>query len=38
MGITIRKHEIIDGLRRDVLPPEFKNFKIPGSRPDTGYK
>ncbi|SRR6476620_8499766 len=37
MGVTIRKHEIIDGLRRDVLPPEFKDFTIPGSRPGTGY-
>ncbi len=37
MGVTIRDHEIIDGLRRDVLPPEFKDFKIPGSRPGTGY-
>jgi hypothetical protein len=37
MGITIRKHEIIGGLRREVLPPEFKDFKIPGSRPGTGF-
>lgn len=37
MGVTIRKHEIIDGLRREVLPAEFEDFKIPGSRPGTGY-
>lgn len=37
MGVTIRKHEIIDGLQREVLPPEFKDFHIPGSRPGTGY-
>lgn len=37
MGVTIRAHEIIDGLQRQYLPPEFQNFKIPGSRPGTGY-
>jgi len=37
MGVTIRNHELIDGLRREVLPPDFKEFKIPGSRPGTGY-
>jgi len=37
MGVTIRKHEIIDGLRREVLPPEFNDFKISGSRPGTGF-
>ena len=37
MGVTIRAHEIIDGLQRQYLPAEFKDFKIPGSRPGTGY-
>ena len=37
MGVTIRAREIIDGLQRQFLPPEFKDFKIPGSRPGTGY-
>lgn len=37
MGVTIRRHEIIDGLQRDYLPKRFQNFKIPGSRPGTGY-
>ena len=37
MGVTIRAGEIIDGLKRQYLPPEFQNFKIPGSRPGTGY-
>lgn len=37
MGVTIRANEIIDGLQRQYLPPEFQNFKIPGSRPGTGY-
>jgi hypothetical protein len=36
MGVTIRAREIIDGLQRQYLPPEFQNFKIPGSRPGTG--
>lgn len=37
MGVTIRKHEIIDGLQRQYLPARFQYFKIPGSRPGTGY-
>lgn len=37
MGVTIRKHEIIDGLQRQYLPERFQNFEIPGSRPGTGY-
>ena len=37
MGLTIRKHEIIDGLRRTYLPAEFQQIKYAGSRPGTGY-
>lgn len=37
MGVTIRKHEIIDGLLRQYLPPEFSNIYYVGSRPGTGY-
>ena len=37
MGVTIRAHEIIDGLLRKYLPEEFRFLKIPGSRPGTGY-
>jgi hypothetical protein len=37
MGVTIRAHEIIDGLLRNYLPEEFRFLKIPGSRPGTGY-
>jgi hypothetical protein len=37
MGVTIRKHEIIDGLQREYLPESFRTFVIPGSRPGTGY-
>ena len=38
MGVTIRPHEIIDGLVRKHLPEEFRFLKIPGSRPGTGYE
>ena len=37
MGVTIREHQIIDGLLRKYLPEEFRFLKIPGSRPGTGY-
>jgi hypothetical protein len=37
MGLTIRKHEIIDGLQRQYFPPEFQNLAYEGSRPGTGY-
>ena len=37
MGVTIRKHEIIDGLQREYLPEAFRSFVILGSRPGTGY-
>jgi hypothetical protein len=37
MGLTIRNHEIIDGLQRQYLSDEFKNLRYPGSRPGTGY-
>lgn len=37
MGVTIRKHEIIDGLMRDYLPAPYRTLVIPGSRPGTGY-
>lgn len=37
MGVTIRKHELIDGLRRDYLPAEFRGMAYEGSRPGTGY-
>ena len=37
MGVTIRRNEIIDGLQRQYLPARFRDFKIPGSRPGTGY-
>ncbi len=36
MGLTIRKDEIIDGLRREFLPEPYKTIVIPGSRPGTG--
>ncbi len=37
MGLTIRKHEIIDGLQREFFPPEFRDFQYPDSRVGTGY-
>lgn len=37
MGVAIRKHEIIDGLRREYLPAEYRTLAYPGSRPGTGY-
>ena len=36
MGLTIRTHEIIDGLRREHLPEPFRRLIIPDSRPGTG--
>ncbi len=36
MGLTIRKHEIVDGLRREFLPEPYRSLVIPGSRPGTG--
>jgi hypothetical protein len=37
MGLTIRKHEIIDGLQRHLFPVEFQNVQYVDSRPGTGY-
>lgn len=37
MGLTIRRHEIIDGLRRDILPEVFRTYHYTDSRPGTGY-
>jgi hypothetical protein len=35
MGLTIRRHEIIDGLQRQYFPPAYRHFQYPGSRPGT---
>lgn len=35
MGMTIREHEIIDGLQREYFPEEFRGFAYTGSRPGT---
>lgn len=35
MGLTIRAHEIIDGLQRQYFPPEFRDLHYEGSRPGT---
>jgi hypothetical protein len=37
MGVTVRKHEIVDGLQRQLLPEEFRGYYYPDSRPGTGY-
>ena len=37
MGLTIREHEIIDGLARSYLPEPYRSMVIPNSRPGTGY-
>ena len=37
MGLTIRRHEIIDGLQRDILPDVFRTYHYADSRPGTGY-
>jgi len=36
MGLTIRKDEVIDGLRREYLPPELQRVIYKDSRPGTG--
>ena len=33
MGLTIRSHEIVDGLEREYLPIEFRNIEYDDSRP-----
>lgn len=33
MGLTIRDNEIIDGLQRQYLPPEWQNIHYEGGRP-----
>jgi len=38
MGLTIRKHEVIDGLQRQYFPVEFQNLNYEDSRPGTGYE
>ncbi len=35
MGLIIRKHEIIDGLRREYFPKEFQNLQYQGGRRGT---
>jgi hypothetical protein len=37
MGLTIRHHEVIDGLRREFLPSSFQNIRYDGARAGTGY-
>lgn len=37
MGLTIRRHEIVDGLQRSYLPLLFRNLRYEGSRPGTDH-
>lgn len=37
MGLTIRRHEIIDGLQRQVLPEPYRHFRYDDSRPGTEF-
>lgn len=37
MGLTIRKHEIVDGLQRQYFSEEFRGYRYADSRPGTGY-
>ncbi|ARQ00935.1 hypothetical protein [Pseudorhodoplanes sinuspersici] len=37
MGLTIRAHETIDGLKRDYLPEPYRSYRYENSRPGTGY-
>ena len=37
MGLTIRKHEIVDGLQRQLFPEPYRSFQYPGSRAGTGF-
>lgn len=37
MGLTIRQHEIIDGLQRQYFPAEYRNLTYEDGRPGTGY-
>lgn len=35
MGLIVRKHEIIDGLKRELFPKEFQSLQYEGARPGT---
>jgi hypothetical protein len=38
MGLTVRHHEIIDGLQRKFFPAEFQQLQYSDSRLGTGYE
>ncbi|MBN9048261.1 MAG: hypothetical protein J0H78_02295 [Rhizobiales bacterium] len=35
MGLIVRKHEIVDGLKRELFPKEFRSLQYEGARPGT---
>ena len=37
MGLTIRAHEIIDGLQRQYFPEPYRSFQYEGARPGSEY-
>jgi len=37
MGLTLRQHEIIDGLQRQYFPPAFQAWAYKDARPGTGF-
>jgi len=37
MGLTLRQHEIIDGLQRQYFPPAFQAWAYEDARPGTGF-
>ncbi|MGB9368435.1 MAG: hypothetical protein WCE79_20725 [Xanthobacteraceae bacterium] len=37
MGLIIRSGEVVDGLQRGYLPPQFQKVVFEGSRTGTGY-
>jgi hypothetical protein len=37
MGLTIRAHEIIDGLQRQFFPEPYRHFRYEGARPGTEF-
>lgn len=38
MGLTIRSHEIVDGLQRQYFPAQYRSLAYPDSRVGTGYE
>lgn len=37
MGLTIRRHEIVDGLQRHLFDEPYRSYRYPDSRVGTGF-